>query len=367
MFDISGAHAELDTIHQIQNALVERLKQERAKGPRAISAAVDNGMTYLFNLAVFVHTNFNSQVGSVGPTPPSKALFQNVRASFQQVQQTTMGTLDDLSRIQAESVDLSSTRVAKLLAKVQEAKKSTEITLKDLGARIEEASKQEQTWEAQVKQNEELLQTAEEKLRSDEEAQRDTNIGLSILIPFWGIAGLIDHRAAPGNVLLASAVGAQKQALQDADNSLMSTRNYLIQTQKEEADYRNETAQLDVLTAQLQNMTSSITVTAGNINDMVQATGKMKENAAQMVQLANKMYNDATIASGDAFFRDEFVNPILDLCSLVVIEFNAAPKIDTILDELKNAYGENPIPQSINQKFEDIRARVKRFLPPTRK
>ncbi|EFE40341.1 hypothetical protein TRV_04953 [Trichophyton verrucosum HKI 0517] len=346
MFDTTAAHNELDTIHQIQNALVERLKQERTKGPRAISAAIDNGMTYLYNLAVFVHANFNSQVESIGSTPPSKALFQNVRASFQQVQQTTAGTLDDLARIQAE-----------------EAKKSTEMTLNDLGTRIAEASQQEQTWIEQVKKNEELLKTAEEKLRSDEEAQRDTNIGLSILIPFWGLAGLIDHRAAPGNVLLSSAVGAQRQALQDANNSLMSTRNYLIQTQKEEADYINERNQLDVLTEQLQNLTSAIAVTAGNINDMVKATGQLKENAIHMVQLGNKMYNNATIASGDAFFRDEFVNPILDLCSLVVIEFNAAPKIETILDELKHAYGNDPIPQPINQKFEDIMARVKRFLP----
>ncbi|EGD91707.2 hypothetical protein H112_00817 [Trichophyton rubrum D6] len=186
---------------------------------------------------------------------------------------------------------------------------------------------------------------------------------LSILIPFWGLAGLIDHRAAPGNVLLSSAVGAQRQALQDANNSLMSTRNYLIQTKKEEADYVNERNQLDVLTEQLQNLTSAIAMTAGNINDMVKATGQLKENAIRMVQLGNKMYNDATIASGDAFFRDEFVNPILDLCSLVVIEFNAAPKIETILDELKQAYGNAPIPQPINQKFEDIRARIKRFLP----
>ncbi|EGD98253.1 hypothetical protein TESG_05633 [Trichophyton tonsurans CBS 112818] len=363
MLDTTAAHTELDTIHQIQNTLVERLKQERTKGPRAISAAVDNGMTYLYNLAAFVHSNFNSQVGGIGSTPPSKALFQNVRASFQQAQQTTAGTLDDLSRIQAESIDLSSTRIAKLLAKVREAKKSTEITLDDLGARIAEASQQEQTWIEQVKKNEELLQNAEDKLRRDKEAQRDANIGLSILIPFWGLAGLIDHRAAPGNVLLASAVGAQRQVLQDANNSLMSTRNYLIQTQKEEADYMNEKNQLDVLTGQLQNLTSTLSVTAGNINDMVKATGKLKENAVQMVQLANKMYNDATIASGDAFFRDEFVNPILDLCSLVIIEFNAAPKIETILDELKQAYGNTPIPQPINQKFEDIRARIKRFLP----
>lgn len=163
--------------------------------------------------------------------------------------------------------------------------------------------------------------------------------------------------------MLSSAVGAQRQALQDANNSLMSTRNYLIQTQKEEADYINERNQLDVLTEQLQNLTSAIAVTAGNINDMVKATGQLKENAIHMVQLSNKMYNDATIASGDAFFRDEFVNPILDLCSLVVIEFNAAPKIETILDELKQAYGNAPIPQPINQKFEDIMARVKRFLP----
>ncbi|EEQ29140.1 hypothetical protein McanMca71_000815 [Microsporum canis] len=361
MFDTAAAHSELDTIHQVQNALLEALRKEQTKGPQAISAALNSSISQLYKLAVFVHENFNSPIGGSHTTPSSKALFHDVRASFQQVEQVTTGTLDEISSIKDKTIDLNSTKVATLQQNVQEAKQSTDLNLKNLETRIAQASEAVDTWGKQVETCKETLQEAEEKLQQDREAQRDANIGLSILIPWWGIAGLIDHKLSPGNVLVD--VGAQQQALQDAYNTFVSVRNNLLQAKKEQSDCINDQKQFDSLLEQLGDLALALSQTAKNIDSMSEAIGKLRLRAIQAVQVADEMYNNAVIASGDAFFINEFVKPILEICDQTVVEPNVAPKLEAILDELRQAYGRNNIPEELATKFDEIQAKVKRFIP----
>lgn len=55
-----------------------------------------------------------------------------------------------------------------------------------------------------------------------------------MIVPIWGIIGLIDHTKSPGSVLLEGQIGAARQAVDNAPHILDSA-------------YRNAQASLDLL------------------------------------------------------------------------------------------------------------------------
>lgn len=175
-----------------------------------------------------------------------------------------------------------------------------------------------------------------------------------MIVPIWGIIGLIDHTKSPGSVLLEGQIGAARQAVDNAPHILDSA-------------YRNAQASLDLLRGEqaklelqsvifkrLGPLQSAIQSAITKAQELEKGLIPMKDSATEMVRRRNKLSSRAEDGAELSITKEESVSGILDVVELAIVEPNTAKQIKMILAELRNSWGPSPIPPAILSRLDEL-------------
>lgn len=175
-----------------------------------------------------------------------------------------------------------------------------------------------------------------------------------MIVPIWGIIGLIDHTKSPGSVLLEGQIGAARQAVDNAQHTLDSA-------------YRNAQASLDLLRGEqarlelqsvvlkrLGPLQSAIQSAITKAQELEKGLIPMKDSATEMVRRMNKLSSRAEDGAELSITKEESVSGILDVVELAIVEPNTAKQIKMILAELRNSWGPSPVPPAILSRLDEL-------------
>lgn len=175
-----------------------------------------------------------------------------------------------------------------------------------------------------------------------------------MIVPIWGIIGLIDHTKSPGSVLLEGQIGAARQAVDNAPHILDSA-------------YRNAQASLDLLRGEqaklelqsvilkrLGPLQSAIQSAITKAQELEKGLIPMKDSATEMVRRRNKLSSRAEDGAELSITKEESVSGVLDVVELAIVEPNTAKQIKMILAELRNSWGPSPVPPAILSRLDEL-------------
>ncbi|KAJ8148200.1 hypothetical protein LV155_008211 [Aspergillus fumigatus] len=307
MVDVDALNSELDQISDQYQSLFRRLNSESQRDVQTVALSLSIALSQLYQLAIFVRGDYNKRVFNV-----SGILVTKVREAFEQLAHASTTALENVSTLQSENVDL-------LAAKMHIFEQNVKAAHDETAAKIA--------------------------------GYKDA---ISMIVPIWGIIGLIDHTKSPGSVLLEGQIGAARQAVDNAPHILDSA-------------YRNAQASLDLLRGEqaklelqsvifkrLGPLQSAIQSAITKAQELEKGLIPMKDSATEMVRRRNKLSSRAEDGAELSITKEESVSGILDVVELAIVEPNTAKQIKMILAELRNSWGPSPIPPAILSRLDEL-------------
>ncbi|KAH2186571.1 hypothetical protein KXW59_000206, partial [Aspergillus fumigatus] len=255
--------------------------------------------------------------------------------AFEQLAHASTTALENVSTLQSENVDLLA---AKMHIFEQNVKAAHDETAAKIAGYKDARS----------------LETLLGKLEDARKTGDVVDGVISMIVPIWGIIGLIDHTKSPGSVLLEGQIGAARQAVDNAPHILDSA-------------YRNAQASLDLLRGEqaklelqsvilkrLGPLQSAIQSAITKAQELEKGLIPMKDSATEMVRRRNKLSSRAEDGAELSITKEESVSGILDVVELAIVEPNTAKQIKMILAELRNSWGPSPIPPAILSRLDEL-------------
>lgn len=179
---------------------------------------------------------------------------------------------------------------------------------------------------------------------------------VSILCPWFGIAGAINKNLSPGHVILGSDVGKARQALQDAVNTVNTVEHDLSNLEGDAIALNNQMIIQQKFLDGVDSIVHCIEQAKDGFDSLVQGAAEAKKLATKMAENMDTMAAEATtIGDGSSYFKAEFVAHILSICHSALIEPGAARVVNGIVDELLKGYKQGPsIPEDIEKDIQDL-------------
>ncbi|EAL86245.1 uncharacterized protein AFUA_5G00560 [Aspergillus fumigatus Af293] len=307
MVDVDALNSELDQISDQYQSLFRRLNSESQRDVQTVALSLSIALSQLYQLAIFVRGDYNKRVFNV-----SGILVTKVREAFEQLAHASTTALENVSTLQSENVDL-------LAAKMHIFEQNVKAAHDETAAKIA--------------------------------GYKDA---ISMIVPIWGIIGLIDHTKSPGSVLLEGQIGAARQAVDNAPHILDSAyRN----AQASLDPLRGEQAKLElqsVILKRLGPLQSAIQSAITKAQELEKGLIPMKDSATEMVRRRNKLSSRAEDGAELSITKEESVSGILDVVELAIVEPNTAKQIKMILAELRNSWGPSPVPPAILSRLDEL-------------
>ncbi|KAH1272497.1 hypothetical protein KXW19_006949 [Aspergillus fumigatus] len=330
MVDVDALNSELDQISDQYQSLFRRLNSESQRDVQTVALSLSIALSQLYQLAIFVRGDYNKRVFNV-----SGILVTKVREAFEQLAHASTTALENVSTLQSENVDLLA---AKMHIFEQNVKAAHDETAAKIAGYKDARS----------------LETLLGKLEDARKTGDVVDGVISMIVPIWGIIGLIDHTKSPGSVLLEGQIGAARQAVDNAPHILDSA-------------YRNAQASLDLLRGEqaklelqsvilkrLGPLQSAIQSAITKAQELEKGLIPMKDSATEMVRRRNKLSSRAEDGAELSITKEESVSGILDVVELAIVEPNTAKQIKMILAELRNSWGPSPIPPAILSRLDEL-------------
>ncbi|KAH3005581.1 hypothetical protein KXV73_009847, partial [Aspergillus fumigatus] len=312
----------LDQISDQYQSLFRRLNSESQRDVQTVALSLSIALSQLYQLAIFVRGDYNKRVFNV-----SGILVTKVREAFEQLAHASTTALENVSTLQSEmhifeqNVKAAHDETAAKIAGYKDAR-----SLETLLGKLEDARKTGDVVDGVI----------------------------SMIVPIWGIIGLIDHTKSPGSVLLEGQIGAARQAVDNAPHILDSA-------------YRNAQASLDLLRGEqaklelqsvilkrLGPLQSAIQSAITKAQELEKGLIPMKDSATEMVRRMNKLSSRAEDGAELSITKEESVSGILDVVELAIVEPNTAKQIKMILAELRNSWGPSPVPPAILSRLDEL-------------
>ncbi|KAH2908064.1 hypothetical protein KXW25_005187 [Aspergillus fumigatus] len=330
MVDVDALNSELDQISDQYQSLFRRLNSESQQDVQTVALSLSIALSQLYQLAIFVRGDYNKRVFNV-----SGILVTKVREAFEQLAHASTTALENVSTLQSENVDLLA---AKMHIFEQNVKAAHDETAAKIAGYKDARS----------------LETLLGKLEDARKTGDVVDGVISMIVPIWGIIGLIDHTKSPGSVLLEGQIGAARQAVDNAPHILDSA-------------YRNAQASLDLLRGEqaklelqsvilkrLGPLQSAIQSAITKAQELEKGLIPMKDSATEMVRRMNKLSSRAEDGAELSITKEESVSGILDVVELAIVEPNTAKQIKMILAELRNSWGPSPVPPAILSRLDEL-------------
>ncbi|KAH1654557.1 hypothetical protein KXX16_001348 [Aspergillus fumigatus] len=330
MVDVDALNSKLDQISDQYQSLFRRLNSESQRDVQTVALSLSIALSQLYQLAIFVRGDYNKRVFNV-----SGILVTKVREAFEQLAHASTTALENVSTLQSENVDLLA---AKMHIFEQNVKAAHDETAAKIAGYKDARS----------------LETLLGKLEDARKTGDVVDGVISMIVPIWGIIGLIDHTKSPGSVLLEGQIGAARQAVDNAPHILDSA-------------YRNAQASLDLLRGEqaklelqsvilkrLGPLQSAIQSAITKAQELEKGLIPMKDSATEMVRRRNKLSSRAEDGAELSITKEESVSGILDVVELAIVEPNTAKQIKMILAELRNSWGPSPVPPAILSRLDEL-------------
>ncbi|KAF4255247.1 hypothetical protein KXX13_008798 [Aspergillus fumigatus] len=351
MVDVDALNSELDQISDQYQSLFRRLNSESQRDVQIVALSLSIALSQLYQLAIFVRGDYNKRAFNV--SGERDILVTKVREAFEQLAHASTTALENVSTLQSENVDLLAAKMHVFEQNVKAAHDETAAKIAGYKDAVSAASSAVEKQENAVREAKRSLETLLGKLE-DARKTGDVVDGVSMIVPIWGIIGLIDHTKSPGSVLLEGQIGAARQAVDNAQHTLDSA-------------YRNAQASLDLLRGEqarlelqsvvlkrLGPLQSAIQSAITKAQELEKGLIPMKDSATEMVRRMNKLSSRAEDGAELSITKEESVSGILDVVELAIVEPNTAKQIKMILAELRNSWGPSPIPPAILSRLDEL-------------
>ncbi|KAH2184292.1 hypothetical protein KXW61_001209 [Aspergillus fumigatus] len=331
MVDVDALNSELDQISDQYQSLFRRLNSESQRDVQIVALSLSIALSQLYQLAIFVRGDYNKRAFNV--SGERDILVTKVREAFEQLAHASTTALENVSTLQSENVDLLAAKMHVFEQNVKAAHDETAAKIAGYKDAVSAASSAVEKQENAVREAKRSLETLLGKLE-DARKTGDVVDGVSMIVPIWGIIGLIDHTKSPGSVLLEGQIGAARQAVDNAQHDLDSA-------------YRNAQASLDLLRGEqarlelqsvvlkrLGPLQSAIQSAITKAQELEKGLIPMKDSATEMVRRMNKLSSRAEDGAELSITKEE--------------------SIKMILAELRNSWGPSPIPPAILSRLDEL-------------
>lgn len=178
---------------------------------------------------------------------------------------------------------------------------------------------------------------------------------MSILIPIWGVVGLIDPTSSPGAVFklrkcvreTRDALHKEKAALEKAEESLKTERGQQDELEK-------QVSRLEDMLSEIVPLEDQITSTIEKTDMLQQAIIVVKQQLAAAARRAAQLSNTVLITAHASSTKQEICTGILDIAEQVPLDFRNSNEMKLLLNELLSGYGSAVVPASIESRANEL-------------
>lgn len=178
---------------------------------------------------------------------------------------------------------------------------------------------------------------------------------MSILIPIWGIVGLIDNNASPGAVFnlrncvneARDALYREKAALERAGESLKSERG-------QQVELETQVSRLQAMLSEILPLENQVTTTIEKTDMLQQAIIVVKQQLAAAAQRAAQLSNTVLVTAHASSTKQEIYTGILDIAEQVPLDFRNSNEMKLLLNELLSGYKSAVVPAAIESRANEL-------------
>lgn len=178
---------------------------------------------------------------------------------------------------------------------------------------------------------------------------------MSILIPIWGIVGLIDPNASPGAVFnLRNCVNEARDALHREKTALEKAGESLKSERQQQVELENQVSRLQAMLSEIVPLENQVTATVEKTDILQQAIIVVKHQLAAAAQRAAQLSNTVLITAHASSTKQEICTGILDIAEQVPLDFRNSNEMKLLLNELLSGYGSAVVPAAIESRANEL-------------
>lgn len=149
-----------------------------------------------------------------------------------------------------------------------------------------------------------------------------------------------------------------QQAFHDAESLLMQSQLHLQSLHEDQRQLESRKIALTNYLGQISSLDTDIKSMRGSIGALFDAVVQFNHRAVYMLTEMTDLAKQATLITGDAFFKTDYAMGILDICNIAITEPQAVLLVKGILDELVNGYKDMEIPAVVSGAMNSLKVRI---------
>ncbi|KAL7910525.1 hypothetical protein GGI35DRAFT_449020 [Trichoderma velutinum] len=321
------------------------------KRSEAISCALETGTDSLYNLSVLISGDFefNHDDGRI------KAALDRLVTTFNHIAELADSQLAEVGHLHSNSIELRNAKLRPLQDKLDASKSNIEAQLTRNQQAITTTSNTVNVLQDSVSEMNGAHRSLQDKLSEAERVHEGVNIAVSILIPIWGIVGLIDPNASPGAVFqLRRTVDEARDELRREQTALNRAVESLESERRQQVELENQVSRLQSMLSEIVPLENQVTATIEKTDMLQQATIAVKKQLAVAAQRAAQLSNTVLVTAHASFTKQEFCTGILDIAEQVPLDYRNSNEMKLLLNELLSGYGGAVVPAAIESRANEL-------------
>ncbi|PKK55218.1 hypothetical protein CI102_8 [Trichoderma harzianum] len=321
------------------------------KRSETISCALKVGTDSLYDLSALISGDFEL----THDDGRLNVALDRLVATFDHITELADSQLAEVGRLHSDAIELRNAKLRPLQDKLDESKSELEAQLTRNREAITATSNTVNVLQESVDTMNRAHRSLQDKLSEAERVHDGVNIAVSILIPIWGIVGLIDNNASPGAVFnlrncvneARDALHREKMALEKAGESLKSER-------QQHVELENQVSRLQAMLSEIVPLENQVTATIEKTDMLQQAIIVVKQQLAAAAQRAAQLSNTVLITAHASSTKQEICTGILDIAEQVPLDFRNSNEMKLLLNELLSGYGSAVVPAAIESRANEL-------------
>ncbi|KAK3936675.1 hypothetical protein QBC46DRAFT_394464 [Diplogelasinospora grovesii] len=196
------------------------------------------------------------------------------------------------------------------------------------------------------------------------------DVGVGILIPIWGLIGLIDdrhHRAKPSRLPFSGCASwsmpPASKAVAMARAVLVGAEENLRELEIQRHNFMSAKRTPAAIAAELPAQTAHVNAAITRVDAIVERLVAAKKATTEAVRRVGQLSNAALMTAHMSISKQDFAEGILDISEVLVMDPNTAARITPILDELWHEYGGNGMPKKLLDRSNAINDSIAKIIP----
>ncbi|KAH0524104.1 hypothetical protein TsFJ059_009014 [Trichoderma semiorbis] len=329
------------------------------KRSEAISCALKVGTDSLYNLSALISGDFEL----THDDERLKVALDSLVTTFNHITELADSQLAEVGRLHSDAIELRNAKLRPLQNKLDESKSELEAQLTANREAITATSNTVKTFQESVDTMKRAHRSLQDKLSDSERTHDTVNIAVSILIPIWGVVGLIDPTSSPGAVFklrkcvreTCDALHKEKAALEKAEESLKTERGQQDELEK-------QVSRLEDMLSEIVPLEDQVTSTIEKTDMLQQAIIVVKQQLAAAARRAAQLSNTVLITAHASSTNQEICTGILDIAEQVPLDFTNSNEMKLLLNELLSGYGSAVVPAAIESRANELLGAAAKYL-----